>query len=61
MALTNMKGCLRDFTCKLKDIRDKKKSLEEEYKQVKEEKEDMYVKFEKAIKQLQSRANYKNE
>ena len=61
MALTNMKGCLKDFSCKLKDIRKKKDDLEKEYKQVKEEKEDMYVKFEKAIEQLQSRANYKNE
>jgi len=57
----NMKGCLKDFTSKLKSIQKNKLKLEAEYKKVKEEKEDMYVKFEKAIEQLQSRANYKNE
>jgi len=56
-----MKGCLKDFTCKLKGIQKNKLKLEAEYKKVKEEKEDMYIKFEKAIEQLQSRANYKNE
>ena len=49
MALTNMKGSLKDLTSKLKDIRKKKEDLEKEFKQVKEEKEDMYIKFERAI------------
>jgi chromosome segregation ATPase len=49
MALTNAKGCLKDFKKSLKTIRDNKEKLDSDYKKLEKEKNDMYNKFEIAI------------
>jgi chromosome segregation ATPase len=46
MALTNAKGCLKDFTKSLDEIRQNKKKLDDDFKRVEKEKEDMYKRFE---------------
>lgn len=61
MALTNAKGCLKDFTKSLGEIRNNKEKLDADFKKVEREKDDMYKRFEIVVGQLQSRANYKNE
>ena len=45
---------------KEKDLKTKREELEVKFIQVEREKKDMYDKFELAIDQLRSRANYKN-
>ena len=46
---------------KVKDIKAERKELEEKFLKVEKEKEDMYRKFEIAIMQLRTRADYKNQ
>lgn len=61
MGYQNAKGSLEDIQKRLKTTREEKTKLEEKYKKAEQEKNDMYRKFELAIKQLQGRADYKNE
>jgi len=61
MALRNAKGTLQVLKNREKDLTQKKEDLESKFIQVENEKEDMYKKFEIAIEQLRSRANYKNQ
>ena len=60
MGFRNAKGSLEDIQKRLKNVRDEKIKLEEKKKKAEQEKNDMYRKFEIAIRQLQSRAEYKN-
>jgi chromosome segregation ATPase len=60
MALTNAKARLEVLKQKVKEIKDQRKELEEKFLKVEREKKDMYRKFEVAISQLRSRADYKN-
>ena len=60
MALRNAKARLQVLNKKVKDIRAERKQLEEKFLKVEKEKEDMYKKFEIAIEQLRTRADYKN-
>lgn len=60
MALRNAKGALQVLKNKEKDLKQKREELEVKFIQVEKEKKDMYDKFELAIDQLRSRANYKN-
>ena len=52
MGFRNAKGSLEDIQKRLKTIREEKIKLEEKYKKAMNEKDDMYRKFEIAIKQL---------
>lgn len=61
MALRNAKGTLQVLKNKEKDLKQKREELEIKFIQVEKEKKDMYDKFELAIDQLRSRANYKNQ
>lgn len=61
MGLSNAKGSLEDIQKRLKGIREDKVKLEERKRKAEQEKNDMYRKFEVAIKQLQSRADFKND
>lgn len=61
MGYNNAKGSLDDIQKRLKNIREERAKLEEKYKKAEQEKNDMYRKFEIAIKQLQGRAEFKNE
>merc|ERR1712167_537964 len=61
MALRNAKGALQVLKNKEKDLKQKREELEVKFIQVEKEKKDMYDKFELAIDQLRSRANYKNQ
>jgi growth arrest-specific protein 8 len=60
MALRNAKGQLQVLKNKEKECKQARADLEEKFLQVEKEKKDMYSKFEIAIDQLRSRANYKN-
>lgn len=60
MGLRNARGSLEDIQRRLKNIKEQKSKLEKKKKQAEQEKDDMYRKFEVAIKQLQGRADYKN-
>lgn len=61
MALRNAKARLLVLKKKVKDIKQERKELEEKFLKVEREKEDMYKKFEIAIQQLRTRADYKNQ
>jgi DNA repair exonuclease SbcCD ATPase subunit len=61
MALRNAKARLLVLKKKVKDIKQERKELEEKFLKVEKEKEDMYRKFEVAIEQLRTRADYKNQ
>lgn len=61
MALRNAKARLQVLKKKVKDIKQERKELEEKFLKVEKEKEDMYRKFELAIEQLRTRADYKNQ
>lgn len=61
MGLRNAKGSLEDIQRRLKHIKEEKAKLDEKKRKAEQEKNDMYRKFEIAIKQLQSRAEYKND
>lgn len=60
MALRNAKARLEVLKHKVKEIKDQRKELEEKFLKVDREKQDMTRKFEIAISQLRSRADYKN-
>lgn len=60
MALRNAKARLKVLKKRVKDIKNERKELEEKFLKVEREKEDMYKKFELAIEQLRTRADYKN-
>jgi hypothetical protein len=60
MALTNAKARYEVLKKTVKDIKERRKELEEKFLKVEREKQDMYKKFEVAISQLRSRADYKN-
>jgi growth arrest-specific protein 8 len=61
MALRNAKARLQVLINKEKECKTNKSELEEKFLQVEKEKKDMQSKFELAIDQLRSRANYKNQ
>lgn len=61
MALRNAKARLKVLKKRVKDIKNERKELEEKFLKVEREKEDMYKKFELAIEQLRTRADYKNQ
>lgn len=61
MALRNAKGYLKDLKQRTKSIKDNRDAIEIQFKKVTQEKNDMYSKFEEAINQLRTRADYKNE
>ncbi len=61
MALRNAKARLLVLKKRVKDIKQERKELEEKFLKVEREKEDMYKKFEIAIQQLRTRADYKNQ
>ena len=61
MGLRNAKGSLEDIQRRLKTIKEEKAKLDDKKRKAEQEKNDMYRKFEIAIKQLQSRAEYKND
>jgi len=61
MGLQNASGSLEDIQKRLKVIKKKKDEIEEKKRKAEQEKNDLYRKFEIAIKQLQGRAEYKNE
>jgi len=61
MALRNAKARLQVLINKEKECKQNKAELEEKFLQVEKEKKDMQNKFELAIDQLRSRANYKNQ
>lgn len=60
MALRNAKARLQVLKNKEKECKNNRLELEEKFLQVEKEKKDMYNKFEVAIEQLRSKANYKN-
>jgi len=61
MALRNAKARLQVLKNKEKECKKDKADLEEKFLQIEKEKKDMQGKFELAIDQLRSRANYKNQ
>lgn len=61
MALRNARGFQKDLKTKLDDIKKNREQLDKDFRETQMQKEDMYKKFETAIAQLKSRANYKNE
>jgi len=60
MALRNAKARLQVLKNKEKECKGDRAELEEKFLMVEKEKKDMYSKFEVAIEQLRSKANYKN-
>jgi ribosome-associated translation inhibitor RaiA len=60
MAKRNCKARLRYLKEEQKRFIEKRAELERQFNQANNEKKDMYNKFEIAIDQLRSRANYKN-
>ena len=60
MALRNAKARLQVLKNKEKECKSDRLELEEKFLMVEKEKKDMYNKFEVAIEQLRSKANYKN-
>ena len=52
MGFRNAKGSLEDIQKRLKHVREEKVKLEEKKRKAEQEKNDMYRKFEIAIKQL---------
>lgn len=61
MALRNAKARYQVLKQKVTEFKDKRKDLEEKFLKVEREKQDMYKKFEIAISQLRTRADYKNQ
>lgn len=61
MGFRNAQGSLEDIQKRLKLVKAEKTKLEDKIKKAESEKNDMYRKFEIAIRQLQQRAEYKNE
>ena len=61
MGLRNAKGSLDDIQRRLKGLKENKAKLDDKKRKAEQEKNDMYRKFEIAIKQLQGRAEYKND
>lgn len=61
MGFRNAQGSLADIQKRLKLVKAEKTKLEDKIKKAESEKNDMYRKFEIAIRQLQQRAEYKNE
>jgi hypothetical protein len=61
LALRNAKARLQVLKSKQKDCKQDRADLEEKFLQVEKEKKDMTNKFEVAIDQLRSKANYKNQ
>lgn len=61
MALRNAKARLQVLKNKEIEVKQNRASLEEKFIQVQKEKDDMQAKFEIAIDQLRSKANYKNQ
>ena len=61
MGLRNAKGSLEDIQRRLKGIKTEKAKLDDKKRKAEQEKNDMYRKFEIAIKQLQGRAEFKND
>jgi ribosome-associated translation inhibitor RaiA len=60
MALRNAQARLQVLKTKEKDCKQQKADLEADFIKMEKEKKDMQAKFELAIDQLRSRANYKN-
>ena len=61
MGYYNAKGSLEDIQKRLKNIKEQKVALDEKKKNAERQRDDMYQKFEIAIRQLQGRAENKNE
>lgn len=61
MGYINAKGSVEDVTRRLKTMKEAKTKIEEKKRGAEREKNDMYRKFEIAIKQLQGRAEFKND
>ena len=61
MGYKNAQGSLKDIKNRSKKVQADRTVLNDKFKKVEAEKNEMYRKFEIAINQLQSRANYKNE
>lgn len=61
MGYINAKGSVEDVTRRLKAMKEAKAKIEERKRGAEREKNDMYRKFEIAIKQLQGRAEFKND
>lgn len=61
MGYRNAAGSLKDIMNRLKKIKEEKTRLEDKKKKAEQEKNDMYRKFEIAIRQLQGRTEYKND
>lgn len=61
MSYRNAKGSLKELEARMVNIKAEKAKLDDKYKKVEQEKNDMYKKFEIAIRQLQSKSEYKNE
>lgn len=61
MALRNAKGSLKDLKDKHEIITTDREALDKKFKKCESEKQSMYRKFEQAIEQLRSRADFKNE
>ena len=61
MGYYNAKGSLEDIQKRLKNIKEQKVQLDEKKKNAERQRDDMYQKFEIAIRQLQGRAENKNE
>jgi len=61
MALRNAKARVQVLKNKQKECKSDRAELEEKFLQVMKEKKDMTAKFELAIDQLRSKANYKNQ
>ena len=61
MALRNAKGSLKDLKTKNETIITDREKLDKKFKDCEKQKDSMYSKFEQAIEQLRSRADFKNE
>lgn len=61
MALRNAQARLQVLKNKEKEVKNEKADLEADFIKLEKEKKDMQAKFEMAIDQLRSRANYKNQ
>ena len=61
MALRNAKARLQVLKNKVQECKDNRADLEEKFLVLEREKKDMQGKFELAIDQLRSKANYKNQ
>jgi hypothetical protein len=60
MALRNAKARLQVLKKKVKEMRIEKKEMDEKHLKMQKERDDMYKKFELAVTQLHTRADYKN-